>query len=57
MPRVGVDLATLAQDYKEKHKLNSKQIADSAFGAHLSFCQKWETIKCFKIKPKTHSSN
>ena len=25
---------------KEKHKLNSKQISDSAFGAHLSFCQK-----------------
>ena len=25
---------------KEKHKLDSKQISDSAFGAHLSFCQK-----------------
>ena len=31
---------TRAQDYKEKHKLDSKQISDSAFGAHLSFCQK-----------------
>ena len=31
---------TRAQDYKEKHKLDSKQIWDSAFGAHLSFCQK-----------------
>ena len=31
---------TWAQDYKEKHKLDSKQIWDSAFGAHLSFCQK-----------------
>ena len=29
-----------AQDYKEKHKLDSKQISDSAFGAHLRFCQK-----------------
>ena len=29
-----------AQDYKEKHKLDSKQISDSPFGAHLSFCQK-----------------
>ena len=29
-----------AQDYKEKHKLDSKQISDSAFGAHLSFCEK-----------------
>ena len=29
-----------AQDYKEKHKLDSKQISDSAFGAHLSFCHK-----------------
>ena len=28
---------TRAQDYKEKHKLDSKQISDSAFGAHLSF--------------------
>ena len=31
---------TRAQDYKEKHKLDSNQISDSAFGAHLSFCQK-----------------
>ena len=46
-----------AQDYKEKAKLDSKQISDSAFGAHLSFCQKQETIKLFKIKLKTHSSN
>ena len=29
-----------SQDYKEKHKLDSKQISDSAFGAHLRFCQK-----------------
>ena len=29
-----------AQDYKENHKLDSNQISDSAFGAHLSFCQK-----------------
>ena len=29
-----------ARDYKEKHKLDSKLISDSAFGAHLSFCQK-----------------
>ena len=33
-------LGPWAQDYKEKHKLDSKQISDSAFGAHLSFCQK-----------------
>ena len=31
---------TLGPDYKEKDKLDSKQISDSAFGAHLSFCQK-----------------
>ena len=48
---------TWAQDYKEKDKLDSKQISDSAFGTHLSFCQKQETIKLFKIKLKTHSSN
>ena len=28
-----------AQDYREKHKLGSKQISDSAFGALLSFCK------------------
>ena len=49
-------LESRAQDYKEKHKLDSKQISDSAFGAHLSFCQKYETIKLFRIKLKTHSS-
>ena len=32
---------TRAQDYKEKHKLDSKPISDSAFGAHLSFCQRF----------------
>ena len=31
---------TGAQDYKENDKLDSKQISDSAFGAHLSFYQK-----------------
>ena len=50
-------LGPMAQDYKEKDKLDSKQISDSAFGAHLSLCPKWETIKLFKIKLKTHSSN
>ena len=48
---------TWAQYYKEKGKVDSKQISDSAFGVHLSFCQKQETIKLFKIKLKTHSSN
>ena len=48
---------TRAKDYKEKDKLDSKQISDSAFGGHLSFCQKQETIQLFKIKLKTHSSN
>ena len=45
------------QECKENHKLNSKQISKSAFDAHLSFCQKQETIKRLKIKLKTHSSN
>ena len=31
---------SLAQDYKEKEKIGSKQISDSAFAAHLRFCQK-----------------
>ena len=34
------EIKTKAQDYKEKDKVDSKQISDSAFGAHLSFCQK-----------------
>ena len=36
----GTEKVIGGQDYKEKHKLDSKQISDSAFGAHLSFCQK-----------------
>ena len=31
---------TKARDYKDKHKLDSKLISDSAFGAHLSFSPK-----------------
>ena len=31
--------ACLVSDYKEKHKLDSKLISDSAFRAHLSFCK------------------
>ena len=30
---------TQTRDYKEKHKLDSKLISDSACGAHLSFSQ------------------
>ena len=36
-----------AQDYKEKDKFDSKQISDSAFGAHLSFCQNIGDYKAF----------
>ena len=32
---------TRAQDYKEKDKLDSKQISDSAFGTHLSWFSFW----------------
>ena len=32
----------------EKHKLNSKQITDSAFCSHLSFCKDWR-LKLFYI--------
>ena len=48
---------TWTHDYKEKHKLDSKQISDSAFGARLNFGKTRETIKLFDIKLKTHSSN
>ena len=39
---------TRAQDYKEKHKLDSKQISDSVFGTHLSFCKKIGDYKAFQ---------
>ena len=35
-----------AQDYKEKQKLDSKQISDSAFGAH-EFLRKIGDYKAF----------
>ena len=46
-----------AQDYKEKHKLDSKLISDSTFDAHLSFCKNRETINLFSLKLKTHTPN
>ena len=38
---------TRAQDYTEKHKLNAKQISDSAFGASLEFLPKIGDYKAF----------
>ena len=46
---------TRAQDYKEKHKFDSKQISDSAFSAHLIFGKNRETVKLFDIKLKTRT--
>ena len=36
-----IPMKTWARDYKRKHKLNSKQIADSAFCPHLRFGKIW----------------
>ena len=50
-------LQTMAHDYKEKHKLDSKLISDSAFRTHLNFCKNRETINLSDLKLKTHTSN
>ena len=45
------------QGYKEKHKLDSKLISDSAFRTHLSFCKNREIINLSDLKLKTQTSN
>ena len=52
-----LDTSSRAHDYKEKHKLDSKLISDSAFRTHLSFCKNRETINLSDLKLKTHRSN
>ena len=46
-----------ARGYKEKHKLDSKLISDSAFRTHLSFCKNREIINLSDLKLKTQTSN
>ena len=48
---------TWARGYKEKHKLDSKLISDSAFHTHLSFCKNREIINLSDLKLKTQTSN
>ena len=48
---------TRARGYKEKHKLDSKLISDSAFRTHLSFCKNREIINLSDLKLKTQTSN
>ena len=52
----GVSVESWARDYKEKHKLDSKLISDSAFRTHLSFCKKQEIIKLFHLELRTRIS-
>ena len=51
-----VNAVTMAR-YKEKHKLDSKLISDSAFRTHLSFCKNREIIILSDLKLKTQTSN
>ena len=48
--RVGI---ARARGYKEKHKLDSKLISDSAFRTHLSFCKNREIINLSDLTLKT----
>ena len=54
---VGSKAHARARGYKEKHKLDSKLISDSAFRTHLSFCKNREIINLSDLKLKTQTSN
>ena len=50
------EVVSWARGYKEKHKLDSKLISDSAFRTHLSFCKNREIINLSNLKLKTSNS-